>query len=125
MSQDEDDEGGRRKFSRISVRCGCWLEHDEATVFGNTVDLGLGGFFLRTAAPFRQGSRVDVRLNIAGARKPIIAVGTVAWTTETDRGARAGVGVRFHRIASGGDALHEFLGGAPSSRDAGTTPSSS
>ena len=110
MSHGQDDEAGRRKFSRVAIRCGCWLEHDEATVFGTTVDLGLGGFFLRTAAPFRQGSRVDVRLDIAGVQTPIVAVGTVAWTTETDRGARAGIGVHFRRIASGEDALHRFLG---------------
>lgn len=120
MTHDPDESGGRRRFSRSAVRCGCWLEHDEATVFGTTVDLGLGGFFLRTAAPFREGSRVDVRLNIAGARTPIVAEGTVAWTSQTARGARAGVGVHFHRIASGGDALQEFLGG-PSSVPPGPT----
>ena len=51
-----------RAFQRVAVRCGCWLEHDGATVFGNTVDVGRGGLFLRTALPMEPGSDVRVTL---------------------------------------------------------------
>jgi len=42
------DDGGsdRRRYLRYSVQCQCWLESDQATAYGPTADLALGGVFL-------------------------------------------------------------------------------
>jgi len=79
-------------------------------VYGTTVDVGLGGLLLRTAAPFAPGSDVEVRLQLAGVSTPIVARGTVAWSNLGAPGARAGIGVQFEHIASGADALESLLG---------------
>jgi len=111
-----------REYQRIAVRCGCWLEHDEATVFGTTVDLGRGGLFLRTALPMPPGVSVRVTLQLPG-RATVVADGKVVRHVEA-RGAaseqrvepcggdRPGLGVRFECLPDGEDSLCAFLFGS-------------
>jgi hypothetical protein len=91
------------------VRCGCWLEHDGATVYGSTVDLGRGGLFLRTALPMPPGVavRVTVHLPELGA---VEAEGHVVHRIAPSEADRPGLGVRFDRLTQGDDALAAFLG---------------
>ena len=101
-----------RAYQRVAVRCGCWLEHDGATVFGTTVDLGRGGLFLRTALPMDPGADVRVTLRLPGQRGHVVAEGQIVHRvapTAGDGRDRPGLGVRFVELADG-HALGAFLG---------------
>ena len=97
-----------RLYQRIAVRCGCWLEHDGATVYGTTVDLGRGGLFLRTALRMEPGSDVRVTLQLPD-REPVVADGKVVRAVAPRTGDRPGLGVRFEQLPSGEDSLQSFL----------------
>lgn len=98
-----------RKYQRVAVRCGCWLEHQDATVFGTTVDLGRGGLFLRTALPMAPGVGVRVTLKLPGVDS-VVAEGQVVHRVSPQAGDRPGLGVRFDQVSVGDEALREFLG---------------
>jgi uncharacterized protein (TIGR02266 family) len=98
-----------RAYQRAAVRCGCWLEHEEATVYGTTIDLGRGGLFLRTALPMVPGIPVRVTLELPG-HDAVIAEGHVVHRVAPAQGDRPGLGVRFDRLACGDDSLATFLG---------------
>lgn len=99
-----------RAFRRVAIRCGCWLEHEQATVFGTTVDLGRGGLFLRTALPMPPGVAVRVTLQLPGS-ETVVADGKVVRTVASREGDRPGLGVRFERLPDGEDSLCAFLFG--------------
>jgi len=98
-----------RVYQRAAVRCGCWLEHEDATVFGTTIDLGQGGLFLRTALPMTPGVDVRVTLELPG-HHPVVADGQVVRRVAPAQGDRPGLGVRFDRLTCGDASLAEFLG---------------
>jgi uncharacterized protein (TIGR02266 family) len=98
-----------RAYQRAAVRCGCWLEHEEATVFGTTIDLAQGGLFLRTALPMTPGVDVRVTLELPG-HHPVVADGQVVRRVAPAQGDRPGLGVRFDRLTCGDASLAEFLG---------------
>lgn len=103
-----------REYQRITVRCGCWLEHEQATVYGTTVDLGRGGLFLRTALPMTPGVPVRVTLHLPG-EGTVVADGKVVRTVSHHDGEsasdRPGVGVQFERLPDGDGSLCAFLFG--------------
>jgi hypothetical protein len=98
-----------RQYQRVAVRCGCWLEHEAATVFGTTVDIGCGGLFLRTALPMSPGLDVRVTLKLPG-RPAVVADGQVVRRIGPSDGPRPGLGVRFAELREGDASLREFLG---------------
>lgn len=98
-----------RAYQRAAVRCGCWLEREDATVFGTTIDLAQGGLFLRTALPMTPGVDVRVTLQLPG-HHPVVADGQVVRYVAPAQGDRPGLGVRFDRLTSGDESLAEFLG---------------
>jgi uncharacterized protein (TIGR02266 family) len=98
-----------RRYERVAVRCGCWLEHEGATVFGTTVDIGRGGLFLRTALPMAPGAHVRVTLRLPGF-SDVVADGLVVRRIGPNDGPRPGVGVRFECLSEGDLCLYEFLG---------------
>jgi uncharacterized protein (TIGR02266 family) len=98
-----------RAYQRAAVRCGCWLEHEEATVYGTTIDLGQGGLFLRTALPMTPGVEVRVTLKLPG-HEAVVADGQVVRRVEPAQGDRPGLGVRFDKLACGDASLAAFLG---------------
>jgi len=98
----------RRRYERYAVRCDCWLERDEASIYGPTADVGLGGLFLRTAVPIPHGHPVDVVLTVAGGS--VKASGVVTRAVPPQQGTRHGVGVEFLEISAGESALLDFLG---------------
>lgn len=108
ITRDNDE---RRRHLRYAVRCRCWLESDESTVFGPTADVGLGGVFLRTAVPLIEGQRVRVVLTIERKGQPVIAEGVVTRAVRAQHGLRHGVGVEFVNILHGHESLRTFLGG--------------
>lgn len=91
------------------MRCGCWLEHEDATVFGTTIDLGQGGLFLRTALPMTPGVDVRVTIELPG-HHPVVADGQVVRRVAPAQGDRPGLGVRFDRLTCGDASLAAFLG---------------
>lgn len=109
----------RRRYQRHAVRCQCWLEGEELTLYGATADVGVGGLFLRTAIPVSMGSEVDVLLQVsreAGASDSADAVaarGVITRAVSAHPGARHGVGVEFLEIRRGGSALSELLNAYP------------
>jgi len=100
-----------REYQRIVVRCGCWLEHDQATIYGTTVDLGGGGLFLRTALPMDPGATVRVTLRLPG-QEAIEADGKVVRMVSPEAGDRPGLAVCFTRLPAGSDTLRAFLSGS-------------
>ncbi|HEY6882028.1 MAG TPA: PilZ domain-containing protein [Polyangiales bacterium] len=100
-----------RVHRRVAVRCGCWLEHEEATVFGTTVDLGRGGLFLRTALPMPPGVAVRVTLRLPD-RETVVADAKVVRIVAPHEGDRPGLGVRFERLPMGEASLSAFLFGS-------------
>jgi uncharacterized protein (TIGR02266 family) len=98
-----------RQYQRVAVRCGCWLEHQDATVFGTTVDIGRGGLFLRTALPMAPGMDVRVTLKLPGL-DAVVAEGQVVHRVSPQAGDRPGLGVRFDQVSVGDESLRDFLG---------------
>jgi hypothetical protein len=101
----------RRRYLRYAVRCQCWLESENATVFGPTADVALGGVFLRTAVPLAEGARVQVALTLGRKAQPVVADGVVTRAVRAQHGLRHGVGVEFVNIVDGRENLRKFLGG--------------
>ncbi len=100
----------RRRSRRYAVKCDCWLERDDTTIYGTTADVGMGGLFLRTAIPLKPGKQFDVRLYVNGASSPVLARGFIARSILARGGsARYGVGVAFTSIEAGRDQLGYFL----------------
>lgn len=79
------------------------------TIFGPTVDVGIGGLFLRTAIPVPTGAIVDVTLKVVGEHKPFAARAVVTRSVPAHTGLRHGVGVEFLEIVDGRHALLSLL----------------
>jgi len=98
----------RRRYTRHAVRCRCWLETEQASLFSQTADIGLGGLFLRSAVPLRAGESVAVTLDL-GEGEPVVAEGVVSRAVRPRPGTRHGVGVELTHIASGKKNLARVL----------------
>jgi len=85
----------RRRYQRHALPCECWLESDALTIFGPTIDVGIGGLFLRTAIPMVTGAVVDVTLKISNELAPFEAKALVTRSVPARTGLRYGVGVEF------------------------------
>ena len=99
----------RRRYQRHALRCECWLEGDELTIFGPTIDVGIGGLFLRTAIPVTGGALMDVTLKVQGEPLPLEARAVVTRIVPARSGLRHGVGVEFLEIREGRTALTSLL----------------
>lgn len=100
----------RRRSTRFAVRCQCWLESNEASIFGPTADIGLGGLFLRTAVPLPEGMRLKIALKLGKKANAVVANGIVTRALRAQHGRRHGVGVAFLEILDGRTFLESFLG---------------
>ena len=98
----------RRRYARHSVRCRCWIETEQASLFSQTVDIGLGGLFLRSAVPLQAGEAVAVMLDL-GEGEPVVAEGVVSRAVPPRPGTRHGLGVELTHIASGKKNLARVL----------------
>ncbi len=99
----------RRRTRRHAIRCDCWLERDDTTLYGATADLCMGGLFLRTAMPLKPGSRFDVRMQVGNPPTTVVARGLVVRSILARNTPRYGVGIEFVTITQGRDALLAFL----------------
>lgn len=99
----------RRRYQRHALPCECWLESDELTIFGPTIDVGIGGLFLRTAIPMATGAVVDVTLKVSLELAPFEAKAVVTRSVPARTGLRYGVGVEFVDLDSRVNALLSLL----------------
>ena len=103
----------RRRYERHALPCECWLENDGLTIFGPTIDVGVGGLFVRTAIPIATGTIVDVTLKFqAGELPPLPPIEVEAVVTRTvpaRAGLRHGIGVEFREVEPGVQALLGLL----------------
>jgi hypothetical protein len=99
----------RRRYQRHALPCECWLEGEALTIFGPTIDVGVGGLFLRTAIPVETGALVDVTLKLAGEPAPIAARAVVTRSVPAHAGLRHGVGLEFLEVEQGRAALLGLL----------------
>ncbi len=69
---------------------------------GFSSDASPGGLFVRTLTPARTGSRLSLRVTLAGQRQPSTVEALVAWANPLRRGspfhAPAGMGLRLERV---------------------------
>ena len=100
----------RRRYQRYAVRCRCWLESESASLFAQTVDVGLGGLFLRTGVPLPEGSSVNVTLELGSGGQRLLAEGVVSRSVRPKPGARHGMGVELVRVVDGLMGLERLLG---------------
>ena len=91
------------------MRCRCWLESDSASLFAQTVDVGLGGLFLRTAVPLPEGCAVGVTLEL-GRDQRLLAEGVVSRSVRPRLGTRHGMGVELVHVVDGLLGLERLLG---------------
>jgi len=98
----------RRRYQLHSLPCECWLENDAVTIFGPTIDVGVGGLFVRTAIPVATGTFVGVTLKFQAAElAPIEIEAVVTRTVPAHAGLRYGIGVEFREVELG---VHALLG---------------
>ena len=98
----------RRRYARYAVRCRCWIETEQTSLFSQTVDVGLGGLFLRTAVPLGEGQCVGITLDL-GQGEPLVAEGSVSRIVRPRSGVRHGLGLEFVNITSGKQHLQHVL----------------
>ena len=90
---------------RLHFRTGEALEHQ-----GTTVDLGLGGVFVRTTQIPVVGEPVTVILSSPTAWDPIEISGRVRWSHDGQGGRERGFGVKFDDLESStARALYDLL----------------
>ena len=100
----------RRRYQRYAVRCRCWLESESASLFAQTVDVGLGGLFLRTGVPLPEGAAVGVTLELSRGGQCLHAQGVVSRSVRPRSGARHGMGVELVHVVDGLIGLERLLG---------------
>jgi uncharacterized protein (TIGR02266 family) len=100
----------RRRYQRYAVRCRCWLESESASLFAQTVDVGLGGLFLRTGVPLPEGAAVGVTLELSHGGQRLHAQGIVSRSVPPRSGTRHGMGVELLHVDEGLLGLERLLG---------------
>ncbi len=65
-----------------------------------TANLSRGGMFLITTNPLKEGTELNLRFSLPGARKPIEVIGEVLWVRDENdlSNLPPGMGIRFLRI---------------------------
>lgn len=99
----------RRRYQRHALRCQCWVEGEELTLYGSTIDIGVGGLFLRTAVPLAKGSFVDLTLKMDSEDAALAARALVARAVPVKNGVRHGIGLEFVEVHRGQHALASLL----------------
>src|SRR5436305_1406272 len=81
----DDKRNELRAVHRLAVE----LEIEGQSVSTLARNVSLGGIFLETEAPLREGAQVRLRFTVPAQREPIVTIAEVRWL-EKD-----GVGLRF------------------------------
>ena len=99
----------RRERTRRTIRCECWLDRAESSLYSPEADVGRDRLFFRTGIPIAAGERVRVSLDFADGSDRVLAQGIVTEIVEASRGQRNGVGVSLSQILEGNDELERHL----------------
>lgn len=89
----------RRSAHRVRIT-GVRVTYESAageSVEADAVDLGVGGVFVRTAAPLAVGKRISLEILVIGEPGPWSALGRVVWARDKGEGDAAppGMAVKF------------------------------
>jgi len=98
----------QRRHPRVFVRQRIWCESDRVTLYVQALNVGSGGFFVRTASPPPVGSAFRVSFNDADGAE-IVANVEVAWTRAETSDLAPGMGLRIVAIERGQQAFEQFL----------------
>lgn len=110
---DEPRKSPREKFLGLNVRYKSASVED--FIENHAVDIGRGGFFVKTPKPFALGTLVKFEIKIASDESVLSGVGCVVWRRELEAGAvavpgkPAGMGVKFLKLEPGARAVLERL----------------
>jgi uncharacterized protein (TIGR02266 family) len=110
---DEPRKSPREKFLGLNVRYKSASVDD--FIENHAVDIGRGGFFVKTPKPFALGTLVKFEIKIASDESVLSGVGCVVWRRELEPGAvavpgkAAGMGVKFLKLEPGARAVLERL----------------
>ena len=87
----------RRRFKRSDVHSRCWCEGNNITLYVKVNNVGEGGLFVRTHAPFHSGEHARIRWRMPNSSAEVEAETIVRWTREhtTLDGSPPGMGVEF------------------------------
>lgn len=110
----------KRKYARhaVAVEVEAQLHGDAAegaSLVFDSVDLGLGGMFLRSELLLEVGDELDLAIWLPGYEAPLLAMGRVAWVARlVDLKGQPGMGVSFTKMDRDTQAvLSGFLAGQP------------
>jgi hypothetical protein len=102
--------GERRRHERHTLRCHCWIETPDLTVFGPVHDIGAGGLFVRTGARLEPGTRVELCVQVDGNGEALEAVAIVARSEPRGYGLPVrGLGLELQRVLRGHSLLRTLL----------------
>jgi uncharacterized protein (TIGR02266 family) len=110
---DEPRKSPREKFLGLNVRYKSASVDD--FIENHAVDIGRGGFFVKTPKPFALGTLVKFEIKIASDESVLSGVGCVVWRRELEPGAvavpgkAAGMGVKFLKLEPGARTVLERL----------------
>ncbi len=110
---DEPRKSPREKFLGLNVRYKSASVDD--FIENHAVDIGRGGFFVKTPKPFALGTLVKFEIKIASDESVLSGVGCVVWRRELEPGAvaipgkAAGMGVKFLKLEPGARSVLERL----------------
>ena len=94
-----------RRFSRVKLQCNVALEFESKRLAGTTLDISLGGLFVRVSHVLPLGSSVIVKLEIRAGQPPLRLAARVVRVTGEDS-----MGLEFDSARSEDhQALQEFL----------------
>jgi DNA-binding response OmpR family regulator len=95
----------RRRFSRVSIRCGVRVGFDKEELVCETIDLSLSGMLVEGPRILAVGSCVRISLETAPNVKPILGSGYVVRVLANNR-----MGIQLSRLPAAENArLQEFL----------------
>jgi uncharacterized protein (TIGR02266 family) len=85
----------KRKFERIAKKLKSEVLSDQGFTFSKIVDISKGGLFISTPEPLREGSHINLSLQIPSG-EAIELKGIVKWIRQDEiPGERAGMGIEF------------------------------
>ena len=83
----------RRRFTRVRLRCGVWLDSGNERLEGTTLDLSLGGVLVQSHRAFPTGVPVSVTMELETGTPPLRSGGRVIRTIGTDC-----MGIQFENL---------------------------
>jgi CheY-like chemotaxis protein len=83
----------RRRFTRVRLRCGVWLDSGSERLEGTTLDLSLGGMLVQSQRAFQTGTLVTATLELETGTPPMRSRGRVIRTIGADC-----MGIQFENL---------------------------